>query len=496
MNKRLVLAIALSFLVMLIWSRIAPQRYPVDMQRVTEEPPPSPAFIVEQEELEPESLLSVHSQNRELIFSLPSASLIKVIFSDYDEYELNLGQGLQLAEKGLFFTEKKLTPQEAIFEHKDTQKRITKRYNYADAGYIMQLDIEIENISHQPLQPPDFLILGELDINLRGFEARFQELFIRQSNKIQRLSPNKVNQSQYSGDFIGFRNRYFCAIITPVNFPGNYRIIRTEHKTSQLQSILPPIALQSGQIGHLIHRVYLGPQQIDSLQAFHDNADTVIYYGFFDPISQILMSVLRFLSKLINNWGWAIVILSILIFITLYPLSIKQMRSMKDMQALQPKMAELRTLYKDNPQRLNKEVLELYKRHKVNPLGGCLPMLLQIPIFFALYQALIRSVELKGAHFLWIKDLSHPDRLVTSPEINLLPILMAGVMFFQQKFTTTPGASSSEQQKMMSFLLPIIFGIIFYRMPSGLVLYWFVNSLLMAVNQQRITVTAPMRGTQ
>jgi YidC/Oxa1 family membrane protein insertase len=168
---------------------------------------------------------------------------------------------------------------------------------------------------------------------------------------------------------------------------------------------------------------------------------------------------------------------------------------MKEMQALQPKIDSLRKQHKDNPQKLNKEIMELYKEHKVNPLGGCLPMVLQIPIFFALYQALIRSIDLKGATFLWIKDLSEPDRIFMlqfsmpflGNELNLLPILMVVVMFLQQKLTTPASSGmSSEQQKMMLYLMPVIFLFIFYRMPAGLVLYWLVNSTLMFLFQLRI----------
>jgi YidC/Oxa1 family membrane protein insertase len=208
--------------------------------------------------------------------------------------------------------------------------------------------------------------------------------------------------------------------------------------------------------------------------------------------------VLQFLFKLTHNWGWAIVLLSLAIYLVLFPLSLKQMRSMKEMQALQPRILELREMYKDNPQKLNKEIMELYREHKVNPFGGCLPLILQIPVFFALYQALMRSVALKGASFLWIKDLSEPDKLFTlktnipiiGNEINLLPVLMMIGMFIQQKLSLGSSSSgSAEQQKMMLVIFPVLFGIIFYHMPAGLVLYWFINSTLMLIYQMRISKT-------
>jgi YidC/Oxa1 family membrane protein insertase len=179
----------------------------------------------------------------------------------------------------------------------------------------------------------------------------------------------------------------------------------------------------------------------------------------------------------------------------LYPLTLKQMKSMKAMQSLQPQIEELRRLHKNNPQKLNKEIMELYKAHKVNPLGGCLPMVLQIPIFFALYQVLSRTVALKGAPFLWIKDLSEPDKLFTLPntfpvvgnEVNILPILMAVGMFFQQKTSmVSVNPSQAEQQKIMIIVMPIMFGVLFYHMPAGLVLYWFINSGLTLAYQLRV----------
>jgi YidC/Oxa1 family membrane protein insertase len=221
-----------------------------------------------------------------------------------------------------------------------------------------------------------------------------------------------------------------------------------------------------------------------------------MYYGAFDFIAQILLRALEAIYRIVHNWGWAVVVLSLVIYLILYPLTVKQMRSMKQMQALQPIMEELKKTYKDNPQKLNKETMELYRKHKVNPFGGCLPMVLQIPIFFALYQVLIRYIVLKGASFLWIKDLSEPDRLyilavslpIVGNEINILPILISIGMFLQQKLSMrSMGTGYSEQQRLMTLLMPLMFGIIFYHMPAGLVLYWLVNNLLMLINQLQIS---------
>ena len=165
---------------------------------------------------------------------------------------------------------------------------------------------------------------------------------------------------------------------------------------------------------------------------------------------------------------------------------------MKEMQKLQPEIEHIRKAYSDNSQKMNKEIMELYKKHKINPVGGCLPMLLQLPIFMSLYQVLLRSSALQNARFLWIRNLAGPDAAFSIPQklpiignnINILPILMAIAMWGQQKLSQGGGKEASEQQKMMSTIMPIMFGLIFYNMPSGLVLYWFTNTLFMLVVQE------------
>jgi YidC/Oxa1 family membrane protein insertase len=160
------------------------------------------------------------------------------------------------------------------------------------------------------------------------------------------------------------------------------------------------------------------------------------------------------------------------------------------MQAIQPKVKALQEQYKSDPQQMNKAVMEMYRKNKVNPLGGCLPLLLQMPIFIALYQTLTQSIELRGAKFFWwIKDLSAPDSFYTLPfsipllgnHVNILPLLMIGSMIWQQKLT--PTASASKEQAKMMLLMPVVFGFIFYNLPAGLVLYWFINNVLTILHQ-------------
>jgi len=235
------------------------------------------------------------------------------------------------------------------------------------------------------------------------------------------------------------------------------------------------------------------------LAALNVGLGEIVSYGFFGGISVFLLSVLSAVNSVVHNWGVSIIVVTMLINLILFPLTKKSFHSMQKMQEVQPHMEQLRKLHKDNPQKLNKEMAELYRQYNVNPFGGCLPMLLQLPIFVAFYQALMKSIELKGAHFLWIKDLSSPDALFAFPQtlpflgshFNLLPIITVIVMFFQQRMSTahTGKHASSEmakQQKFMAMFFPIFFGFILYSFPSGLVLYWLTNSILMMSEQMLI----------
>ncbi|MCK4816573.1 YidC/Oxa1 family insertase periplasmic-domain containing protein, partial [bacterium] len=242
---------------------------------------------------------------------------------------------------------------------------------------------------------------------------------------------------------------------------------------------------------------YIGPQDMKILSAGHQGFELIVSFGVFDPISKGLLYVMRFLNEHIRSWGACIILISVMIFLLLFPLTAKSMASMKKMQELQPEIEQLRKLYKDQPQKLNKDIMNLYRENKVNPFGGCLPMFLQIPVFFALYQALMRSVDLKGAEFLWIEDLAEPDRLFTlkdsfpviGNEINLLPLIMVVAMFMQQKLSMKSSSGSTtmqEQQKIMMFFFPLIFGFLFYHFPSGLTLYWVSYTILSVLSQRRL----------
>jgi YidC/Oxa1 family membrane protein insertase len=223
------------------------------------------------------------------------------------------------------------------------------------------------------------------------------------------------------------------------------------------------------------------------LQDIGYNLDKSVNFGWFDVIAKPTLWLLNMFYSFCRNYGISIILVTILFKGAFWPISQKGLKSMKNMQKLQPKMVKIKEKYKSDPTKMNQEVMSLYKTYKVNPLGGCLPMVLQIPVFFALYKVLLQSIELRHAPFmLWITDLSAPDRLWIGfdlPYLGGLPVLtllMGASMFLQQKLS--PTTADPTQAKIMMFL-PVVFTFMFLNFASGLVLYWFINNLLSILQQ-------------
>jgi len=496
MEKRLILAIVFSSVVLLLWSLITPKPAPRPKDAAVSVLAPSAAAqplraIPDEKKGAPASLVKFSNEKLEAVFDEDKAAIKEVIFKKYQSYKFSLFDGLA---SGAGFKQESPVAGSISFRYSDSVKQITKRFIFSNSSYQIELEIETQNLGSAPLSFSLPFSLGAIDFGMDPAQVRNFDFTVSSQDKL--LHPNPRKEVLYNSlKFIGLRDRYFCIITAPP--AGNYSgFIKKEGNNRSV------IGLNSGELlvapGQTIKQqflIYLGPQEIKSINGVNPEWAAIVHFGTFDLISQVLLKLLEFFHGIARNWGLAIIILSIAVYFILYPLSLKQMRSMKAMQALQPRIEALRKTHKDNPQKLNKEIMELYREHKVNPLGGCLPLVLQMPIFFALYQALLRSISLKGAAFLWIKDLSEPDRLFVLPTalpvlgnaINLLPILMMLEMFVQQKFTMSASAGSNEQQKIMLIVFPLIFGFIFYNMPSGLVLYWFVNSTLMLIFQLKVS---------
>ncbi|MBN2042154.1 MAG: membrane protein insertase YidC [Spirochaetes bacterium] len=291
-----------------------------------------------------------------------------------------------------------------------------------------------------------------------------------------------------SGDvkWAGVMSRYFLLIMLANDSGGNAVITDARGDSAYRTGLfIPAEPVQPGGKFTKSFKVYAGEKNKEKLAAVDASLkDAADVSKWIEPIRDVLMWCLLKINILFGNFGWSLVVFSILTKIILLPLTQKSTESMRRMQALSPQMNELKAKYKDKPDQLNKEMMKLYKANKVNPMGGCLPMLVQMPFFFALYSALINSIDLWQAPFIfWIKDLSMPDTVATISgfNLNILPLLMTGATFLQQKMT--PGSQTGQQQKMMMMMMPLIFIFIFWSMPSGLVLYWTLQNLIQVLHQ-------------
>ena len=275
-----------------------------------------------------------------------------------------------------------------------------------------------------------------------------------------------------------FERKYFMSAAVPLADSGEKFRIEKSGDLVENSIESPYTVLTAGQSTSADYLCYFGPRDLDILQQVDHQLDKAIDFGFFGVIARPLLSVLKFFYSYVGNWGVAIILLTCIIKVLFWPLTQKSYTSMKAMQTLQPEMQKLREKYKNNKEKLNKEIMQLYRDKRVNPMGGCLPMFVQIPVFFALYKVLLGTIALRHAPFaFWIQDLSAKD------PYYITPIIMGATMFLQQKMS--PSTMDPAQARIFMFM-PIIFTFMFLNFPSGLVLYWMVNNLLTILQQWHV----------
>ena len=377
---------------------------------------------------------------------------------------------------------------------------VEKEITFRPGVYTIDLRQTLTNYSGQSKNIKYSIVNGAGLTSLSPQDEMYAELVKEIDGKVTNVNKRSIKSPvTWEGmlvNWVSLKSRYFSLITKPpVSFKTVYSNKLQDNKLqSRIGSDNFTVASNSSVTHDFV--LYAGPNKYKDARALKLDFEDSIYLGFTGSIGRILFVILEHIHMLAKNWGLSIILLTAFINILLFPLTFKGIKAMKQMQALQPKMEALRKAHKNDAQKLNREVMELYKKYKINPMSGCLPMILQMPIFFALYQVLMRSIELRGAPFLWIKDLSQPDRLIMfktpilllGGELNLLPILMAIAMFFQQKLSTPANAGVDDQivqqQKMMAVMMPILFGFLFYRLPSGLVMYWLTNTLLTVAEQE------------
>ncbi len=300
----------------------------------------------------------------------------------------------------------------------------------------------------------------------------------------------KKDLREYAGPlkWVGYEDAYFLAALLPqeeLKWRVTFR--KLDEKVDEVILWTPEFELPPGGEKTFRFSAYFGPKKMEILKEIGRGLPEALHFGFFDPVAKPLLWCLKFFHRYVGNYGLAIILLTVLIRILFWPLNHLSYKSMKKMQEIQPLIQKIREKYKDDPQRLNQELMHLYRTYKINPFSGCLPILIQIPVFFALYKVLLQAIELRHAPFFgWIQDLSAPDRLPVGFDIPylgglpVLTILMGLSMYFQQKLS--PTSLDPTQAKIMLFM-PLFFTVLFVNFPSGLVLYWLVNNVLSIAQQ-------------
>ena len=372
---------------------------------------------------------------------------------------------------------------------------VEKTYKFSPDSYLIELDVTIKNGSDRSIQDKLFIALksaAPTDKRMYGFEGPSALI----NEKLEEVKIKDIaEKSTYTGKvtWIAVQDRYFMMSVIPdqVEEEAGMRLFLKEDDLLEAQYLNPAGDIRPGTQHTYQYSLFFGPKSMNILKNAGHDLGKALNFGWFTVLAKPCVWLMNRLYSVIPNYGIAIIILTLLIKIVLWPLGSKSYKSMSEMKKIQPLMKEIREKHKSDKKKMNEEVMGLYRTYKINPLGGCLPMVVQLPVFFALYRMLYQSIELRHApFFLWIDDLSAPDRLfhfnfsipfMEPPYgIPVLTIIMGATMLLQQKMS--PPMGDPTQAKMMMFM-PLIFTFIFINFSSGLVLYWLVNNIL-SISQQ------------
>jgi YidC/Oxa1 family membrane protein insertase len=391
------------------------------------------------------------------------------------------------------------------YEFSDGKNYAKKTFQFSQRGYLSQIstDVTVNGV------PTDNLIewrggFGDATVLNRVAEqhaAYFDPHESGMAGLTQGKLYNKDAKSVKDGpvtvtgdySFAGLDDRFFAAVFLPKD--------NTQIKVETIKDDVPPgpagkdemrvgVEVGGDSLNHFA--LFVGPKDIDLLRRVDPKLQQLIDWGWFGVIAKPLFLAMHWLNdNFVHNYGWSIVLITIAINVVLLPLRVKSMKSQRKMQALQPKLAAINAKYKGlsmrDPKKAeqNQEVMDFYKKEGVNPMGGCLPMVVQLPLIYALYKVFNVTIEMRGAHWLWITDLSQPEQL----PIHILPLIMIVSQFVMQQMTPNPGMDPS-QAKMMKFM-PLMFGFLFYNFSSGLVLYWLTSNLVQIGQQWMVNRMMP-----
>jgi YidC/Oxa1 family membrane protein insertase len=416
-----------------------------------------------------------------------------------------LGEGLP-THKTAYQTEKRsyaLQPGKDSIEVRLTARdangvEVVKRYLFKRGSYVIDVAYDVTNKTDKPISPFAYFQFlrdsnppSEQAAQTSAFagvttftgpaiytdEAKFHKIDFKDIDKGKQSHPKKAKDG-----WIGIIQHYFVSAWLPKE--GTEREYFTSKVGDNLYTagVVTPVGqIAPGATASVDVPVYIGPQETETLEKVAPGLKLAVDYGWLYVLAAPLFWVLKWIHGVVGNWGWAIIILTILIKLIFYPLNAKAGRSMAQMKVLAPKMEKLKEMYGEDRQKLNQAMMELYRTEKINPLGGCLPIVVQIPVFIALYWVLLASIELRHAPWLgWIHDLSAPDPYF------ILPVIYAISMLVQTRLNPQP--ADPVQAKVM-MVMPIMFSVFFLFFPAGLVLYWVVQNLLSILQQWHINRT-------
>ena len=365
---------------------------------------------------------------------------------------------------------------------------VIKRYTFHRGGYAIDLDHEVRNNSGSDWEGRAYRQLQRTQIAETG-QSSFIYTYMggviySPEEKYEKIKFDEMVEQDLdrtiTGGWAAMLQHYFLGAVIPgADIPQRYYTKTLSNARYVIGMISPARTVPANASSTFSSRLYVGPKLQDEMKQVAPGLELTVDYGVLTVLAQPLFWLLKTIHTYVGNWGWAIVLVTVIIKLAFYKLSETSYKSMANMRKMAPRMQSLKERYGDDRQKLNQAMMELYKKEKINPLGGCLPIVVQIPVFIALYWVLLESVELRQAPFmLWITDMSSPD------PYYVLPLLMGATMLIQQKLNPAP--LDPIQAKVM-MVLPVVFTVFFAFFPSGLVLYWVVNNTLSIAQQWVIT---------
>ena len=510
MEKRMFVAVALSMLILLAWPFLFNKKKPQqDIPQVTEQTTTSQSasgsntgknFKIEPEKAAvKEDIYTIENNYIKIDVSSIGGKIKQASFKKYkDDKKVVLKFfGRDIEDKGAFqisglestsFKLVKKTEGSLSLEYKGKATSVTINYSLSDNDpYLLKAEVKVPDSDKLKF---NIMASASKDQNQYSFssdpETRSRLYVVYSQDKVERI-PIKVKDEVKTISFenkvnwVGVSDRYFLFSALPSKGAFFSEVVADKKNSDATYStefsLIPTDGLYN-------YSIYIGPKDVSYLRKAEPTLSESIDFGWLAIISVPMLELMKFFYKIIPNYGVAILLLTLIVRLIMYPLQHKSMKSMKKMQELQPHLKTLQEKYKNDKPKLNQEMMQFMKTHKVNPMSGCLPMLLQLPVFIALYKVLASAVELYRSPFIfWITDLSIKDPLY------IFPVLMGVMMFVQQKITPNPTMDPT-QAKMMMFLMPIIFTVFMVGLPSGLTLYILFSTVL-GIAQQHMMNKKP-----